>query len=219
MHAQNIINVKNLCKSYNVSGNEVNVLKNLSLEVKEREKIAIVGPSGSGKSTLLNILAGLEEFDSGTVEVNELDYTSAGSKIIDEMRLKNYGFIFQSFYLIETLNVNDNIILPILLQKGKIEKEYVDELCEILDIKNRLNFYPSQLSGGEQQRTAIARALINKAKIIFADEPTGNLDYANSKNVVKLLCDCCEKYGQTLLLVTHDTKIAEYMDRTIELGK
>lgn len=213
-----MINVKNLCKSYNVSVNEVKVLKNLSLEIKDKEKIAIVGPSGSGKSTLLNILAGLEKFDSGTVEVNNLDYMSVSSKVIDEIRLNSYGFIFQSFYLVETLNIYDNVVLPVLLKKSKVEKEYADELCEILDIKHRLNFYPAQLSGGEQQRVAIARALINKPKIIFADEPTGNLDYVNSRNVVKLLCDCCEKYGQTLLLVTHDNKMAEYMDRTIELG-
>lgn len=213
-----MIKLINLCKSYNVSGNEVKVLKNLSLEIKDREKIAIVGPSGSGKSTLLNILAGLEKPDSGTVEVNNLDYKSVSSKIIDEMRLNSYGFIFQSFYLVETLNIYDNIVLPVLLKKCKVEKEYTDELCEILDITHRLNFYPAQLSGGEQQRVAIARALINKPDIIFADEPTGNLDNVNSKNVIKLLCDCCDKYGQTLLLVTHDNKMAEYMDRTIELG-
>lgn len=213
-----MINVKNLCKSYNVSVNEVKVLKNLSLEIKDKEKIAIVGPSGSGKSTLLNILAGLEKFDSGTVEVNNLDYMSVSSKVIDEIRLNSYGFIFQSFYLVETLNIYDNVVLPVLLKKSKVEKEYADEICEILDIKHRLNFYPAQLSGGEQQRVAIARALINKPEVIFADEPTGNLDYVNSRNVVKLLCDCCEKYGQTLLLVTHDNKMAEYMDRTIELG-
>lgn len=213
-----MINIKNLCKLYTVSGNEVKVLRNLSLEIKDREKVAIVGPSGSGKSTLLNILAGLEKFDDGTVEVNNLDYKSVNSKVIDEMRLNSYGFIFQSFYLVETLNIYDNIVLPVLLKKSKVEKDYTDELCEILDIKNRLNFYPAQLSGGEQQRVAIARALINKPDIIFADEPTGNLDNVNSQNVIKLLCDCCEKYGQTLLLVTHDNKMAEYMDRTIELG-
>lgn len=212
-----MIQVKNLCKSFKIPGNEVNVIKNLSVNIQKGEKVSIVGPSGSGKSTFLNILSGIESYDEGSVIVNGIDYKTCNKKKLDKIRFNNYGFVFQEFYLVETLSAYDNIVLPMLAKNGKIDKEYVNDVCERLEISKRIKFYPQQLSGGEQQRVAIARALINRPEIIFADEPTGNLDFINSKNVIKLLCECCDKYSQTLVMVTHDRSMVEYMDKTIEL--
>lgn len=212
-----MIQVENLYKSYDLPSGKENVICNLSLKINEGEKVAITGPSGSGKSTLLNILSGLENYDEGKILINGIDYSECDKKKLDKIRFETYGFIFQAFYLIETLNSYDNIIMPALANNGMVDDEYVNELCEKLALTQRLNFYPMQLSGGEQQRVAIARALINKPKIIFADEPTGNLDVRNSRNVTGLLCECCEKYNQTLVLVTHDKSITEYMDKVIEL--
>ena len=212
-----MIKVENLCKSYKIPGGNVKVINNLSINIEAGQKVAIVGPSGTGKSTLLNILSGMEMYDSGYVIVNDINYKDCNKKQLDKIRFDNYGFIFQSFYLVETLNVYDNIILPMLAKSGNIDREYVNEICERLEIGHRINFYPQQLSGGEQQRVAIARALINKPKVVFADEPTGNLDFINSKNVIKLLCECCNNYNQTLVIVTHDRSITEYADRIIEL--
>lgn len=188
-----IIKVNNMCKKYENGSIMTDIFNNYSLEIKEGEKIAIMGASGSGKSTLLHILAGLEEFQAGEVIVDGINYIKTNYKKIESMRLEKFGFIYQKFYLIDTLNVYDNIILPALALRTNFDKEYTDELCEILKIESKKNYYPSQLSGGEQQRVCIARALINRPKIIFADEPTGSLDKENSNIVMKLLCECCEK--------------------------
>ena len=195
------------------------IFNNYSLEIKEGEKIAIMGASGSGKSTLLHILAGLEEFQAGEVIVDGINYIKTNYKKIESMRLEKFGFIYQKFYLIDTLNVYDNIILPALALRTNFDKEYTDELCEILKIESKKNYYPSQLSGGEQQRVCIARALINRPKIIFADEPTGSLDKENSNIVMKLLCECCEKNNQTLVVVTHDEMVSDYLDRKLVLSR
>lgn len=178
-----------------------------------------MGASGSGKSTLLHILAGLEEFQAGEVIVDGINYIKTNYKKIESMRLEKFGFIYQKFYLIDTLNVYDNIILPALALRTNFDKEYTDELCEILKIESKKNYYPSQLSGGEQQRVCIARALINRPKIIFADEPTGSLDKENSNIVMKLLCECCEKNNQTLVVVTHDEMVSDYLDRKLVLSR
>lgn len=213
-----MIKVNNLRKIYENSGITTEVLNNLSFNIEEGEKVAIIGPSGSGKSTLLHILAGLEEFQSGEVIVDNVDYSKTKQGKIDSMRLERFGFVFQKFYLIDTLNVYDNIIIPALALNNDYNSDYVDELCEILKISDKKYYYPSQLSGGEQQRVCIARALINKPKIIFADEPTGSLDRKNSNTVIKLLCECCKKNNQTLLVVTHDEIVSEYLDRKIILN-
>lgn len=165
-----IIKVNNMCKKYENGSIMTDIFNNYSLEIKEGEKIAIMGASGSGKSTLLHILAGLEEFQAGEVIVDGINYIKTNYKKIESMRLEKFGFIYQKFYLIDTLNVYDNIILPALALRTNFDKEYTDELCEILKIESKKNYYPSQLSGGEQQRVCIARALINRPKIIFADD-------------------------------------------------
>lgn len=214
-----IIKVNNMCKKYENGSIMTDIFNNYSLEIKEGEKIAIIGASGSGKSTLLHILAGLEEFQAGEVIVDGINYIKTNYKKIESMRLEKFGFIYQKFYLIDTLNVYDNIILPALALRTNFDKEYTDELCEILKIESKKNYYPSQLSGGEQQRVCIARALINRPKIIFADEPTGSLDKENSNIVMKLLCECCEKNNQTLVVVTHDEMVSDYLDRKLVLSR
>ena len=147
-----------MCKKYENGSIMTDIFNNYSLEIKEGEKIAIMGASGSGKSTLLHILAGLEEFQAGEVIVDGINYIKTNYKKIESMRLEKFGFIYQKFYLIDTLNVYDNIILPALALRTNFDKEYTDELCEILKIESKKNYYPSQLSGGEQQRVCIARA-------------------------------------------------------------
>lgn len=214
-----IIKVNNMCKKYENGSIMTDIFNNYSLEIKEGEKIAIMGASGSGKSTLLHILAGFEEFQAGEVIVDGINYIKTNYKKIESMRLEKFGFIYQKFYLIDTLNVYDNIILPALALRTNFDKEYTDELCEILKIESKKNYYPSQLSGGEQQRVCIARALINRPKIIFADEPTGSLDKENSNIVMKLLCECCEKNNQTLVVVTHDEMVSDYLDRKLVLSR
>ncbi len=214
-----IIKVNNMCKKYENGSIMTDIFNNYSLEIKEGEKVAIMGASGSGKSTLLHILAGLEEFQAGEVIVDGINYIKTNYKKIESMRLEKFGFIYQKFYLIDTLNVYDNIILPALALRTNFDKEYTDELCEILKIESKKNYYPSQLSGGEQQRVCIARALINRPKIIFADEPTGSLDKENSNIVMKLLCECCEKNNQTLVVVTHDEMVSDYLDRKLVLSR
>lgn len=214
-----IIKVNNMCKKYENGSIMTDIFNNYSLEIKDGEKIAIMGASGSGKSTLLHILAGLEEFQAGEVIVDGINYIKTNYKKIESMRLEKFGFIYQKFYLIDTLNVYDNIILPALALRTNFDKEYTDELCEILKIESKKNYYPSQLSGGEQQRVCIARALINRPKIIFADEPTGSLDKENSNIVMKLLCECCEKNNQTLVVVTHDEMVSDYLDRKLVLSR
>lgn len=214
-----IIKVNNMCKKYENGSIMTDIFNNYSLEIKEGEKIAIMGASGSGKSTLLHILTGLEEFQAGEVIVDGINYIKTNYKKIESMRLEKFGFIYQKFYLIDTLNVYDNIILPALALRTNFDKEYTDELCEILKIESKKNYYPSQLSGGEQQRVCIARALINRPKIIFADEPTGSLDKENSNIVMKLLCECCEKNNQTLVVVTHDEMVSDYLDRKLVLSR
>lgn len=214
-----IIKVKNLCKKYEDGSITTNIFNNYSLEIKEGEKVAIMGASGSGKSTLLHILAGLEDFQTGEVIVDGVNYIKTNSKKIESMRLEKFGFIYQKFYLIDTLNVYDNIIIPALALRADYNNEYIDEICEILKIESKKNYYPSQLSGGEQQRVCIARALVNKPKILFADEPTGSLDRENSNIVMQLLSECCEKNKQTLVVVTHDEMVSDYLDRKLVISR
>ena len=214
-----MIEVKDLYKKYKENSVVTEVLKNFSLKINDGEKVAIMGPSGSGKSTLLHILAGLESYQSGEIVINNNDYGKLPAKKISDIRLRDYGFVYQKFYLIDSLNVYDNIIVPALALNNDFDKEYVENLCETLKIKDKMYMYPSTLSGGEGQRVCIARALVNKPSIVFADEPTGSLDRANSEIVIELLCECCKQNNQTLVVVTHDEAVAEKMDRTIVLDK
>lgn len=207
-----------LTKTYNAFGeNAVKALKPTDLTLEKGEFTAIVGPSGSGKSTLLHLLAGLDKPSAGHVYINGADIYAMSERELSRFRRRNIGFIFQFFNLIPILSVEENIKLPLLMDGKKVEEDYINELMEILDIENRKNHLPGEISGGQQQRAAIARALANKPSIIFADEPTGNLDSKNSKEVLELLTKSIKKYNQTLVIITHDSQIASCADRIITL--
>ncbi|WP_346912543.1 ABC transporter ATP-binding protein [Clostridium sp.] len=216
-----ILRTEQLYKTYGTEESFVNALKKTNLTINKGEFIAIVGPSGSGKSTLLHLLAGLDEPSGGKVFIQDKSIYALKEKELAKFRRENIGFIFQFFNLVPVLNVDENIRLPLIMDGKKVDKEFMGELLDILRLKDRRYHYPSQLSGGQQQRVAIARALITRPSIIFADEPTGNLDSVNSKEVLGLLTSSIKKYNQTLVMITHDTKIASLADRiiTIEDGE
>ena len=210
-----LIEIKNAYKTY-VNGEVKNeVLKNLSLQVEQGEFIAILGPSGSGKSTLLNLIGGLDQLDCGEIIIDGNSICTENDEQLSRYRRKKIGFIFQSFNLIPVLSVYENIVMPTVLDDGEIDEEYIKDIIEQIGMTEYCNQFPSKLSGGQQQRVAIARALANKPKIILADEPTGNLDTKTGNDVMKLLTDGIKKYGQTLILITHNEEIARMADRVI----
>ena len=216
-----LIEVKNLSKVYGSGEAEVTALKNIDLNIEQGEFVAIVGPSGSGKSTLLHLLGGVDKPSSGEVIIKGESIYKLKEKELAILRRRKLGFVFQFFNLIPVLTAEENIEMPVLLDNGKIDKNYMNELLKLLGLEERRNHHPSELSGGQQQRVSIGRALANKPSIILADEPTGNLDSKNSKEVLELLKYCAKKYNQTLILITHDINIAKSADRviTIEDGK
>lgn len=183
------------------------------MTIFEGDFISIMGPSGSGKSTLLHIISGLDNPTSGTVLYNNIDIHNGSDKMLSAFRRKKIGFIFQQFNLLPVLTARENIIMPLLLDKKKPDENYLQELSSLLGLKNRLAHLPNELSGGQQQRVAIARALIAKPDIIFADEPTGNLDSKSGSEVMNMLCSIREKMNKTLVVITHDSRIAEMADR------
>ena len=207
-----------LTKTYGVGEASVKALKSTDLVIEKGEFTAIVGPSGSGKSTLLHLLAGLDERSAGHVYINGSDIYTMSEKELSRFRRRNIGFIFQFFNLIPILSVEENIKLPLLMDGKKVDEDYINELMETLDIKNRKTHLPGEISGGQQQRVSIARALANKPSIIFADEPTGNLDSKNSKEVLELLTMSVKKYNQTLVMITHDPQVAACADRIITIA-
>ncbi|MDD3223259.1 MAG: ABC transporter ATP-binding protein [Clostridium sp.] len=212
-----ILKVENLTKVYGKGENKVEALKNINLTVNKGEFVAIIGASGSGKSTLLHLLGGLDRPTGGKVIIdgeNIYDYKEDRLAIF---RRRKIGFVFQFFNLIPVLDVEENIALPALMDNDKIDKAYLKEIIELLGLNERKNHHPSELSGGQQQRVSIGRALLNKPSIIFADEPTGNLDSKNSKEVIELLKVTAKKYNQTLILITHDINIAEEAERVITI--
>lgn len=213
-----ILKTIDLIKTYGEKETEVKALKSTNLEIEKGEFIAIVGPSGSGKSTLLHLLAGLDKPSSGKVLINDVNIYALSETEISKFRRRNIGFIFQFFNLIPILSVEENIKLPVLMDGKSVDKEYMNELMEVLGIEDRKKHLPGELSGGQQQRTSIARALINKPSIIFADEPTGNLDSKNSGEVLQLLTSTIKKYDQTLVMITHDNSIADRADRIITIA-
>ena len=212
-----LLRVENLSKSYGKGEAKVDALKNINLSIKKGEFIAIVGPSGSGKSTLLHLLGGVDKPTSGNVFINEINIYDLKEKDLAIFRRRNVGLIYQFYNLIPVLTVKENILLPAELDNRKIDKEYLEDLLKTLDLKERENHLPSELSGGQQQRTSIGRALINRPSIVLADEPTGNLDSKNSKEIVELLKVSVKKYNQTLIMITHDTNIALQADRVITI--
>ncbi|WP_370830832.1 ABC transporter ATP-binding protein [Clostridium sp.] len=212
-----LIEVKNLSKVYGSGEAEVTALKNIDLNIEQGEFVAIVGPSGSGKSTLLHLLGGVDKPSSGEVIIKGESIYKLKEKELAILRRRKLGFVFQFFNLIPVLTAEENIEMPVLLDNGKIDKNYMNELLKLLGLEERRNHHPSELSGGQQQRVSIGRALANKPSIILADEPTGNLDSKNSKEVLELLKYCAKKYNQTLILITHDINIAKSADRVITI--
>ncbi|MBU5484036.1 ABC transporter ATP-binding protein [Clostridium sp. MSJ-11] len=213
-----ILKVENLSKIYGKGSNKVEALKNVNLSVTKGEFVAIVGASGSGKSTLLHLLGGLDRPTNGKVIIDGESIYNYKEEKLAIFRRRKIGFVFQFFNLIPVLDVEENIALPALLDKDKIDKKYLEELIEILGLKDRKSHLPSELSGGQQQRVSIGRALLNKPSIILADEPTGNLDSKNSKEVIELLKFTAKKYNQTLILITHDINLASMADRIITIA-
>ncbi len=204
-----------LTRRYGNGDSAVTALDSLSLAIEKGTFTAVTGASGSGKSTLLHLLAGIDTPTSGTVKINGTDLFSLSGEKSTEFRRDHIGLVFQSYQLLPVLTVLENIILPIRLAGQNPDQVYLDELIAFLDLSEKLSRFPSELSGGQKQRTAIARALITRPKIILADEPTGNLDSANSREIIRMLRTCVEKFEQTVVLVTHDPSAASEADRRI----
>lgn len=213
-----LLEVKNISKTYGSGETAVKALKNVSFSVPKGEYVAIVGESGSGKSTLLNMIGALDMPASGKVLIDGKDILAMDDRKRTIFRRRNIGFIFQAFNLIPELTVEQNIIFPVLLDYQKPDKKYLEELLTVLNLKERRNHLPSQLSGGQQQRVAIGRALLTRPSLILADEPTGNLDTQNSSEVIALLKETSKKYEQTILMITHNRSIAQTADRVLQVS-
>ena len=207
------IQVKDISKIYGVGVNKVVALNHANLTIHEGDFISIMGPSGSGKSTLLHILSGLDRPTSGNLTYDGKDIYSFSDKELSTFRRQRIGFIFQQFNLLPVLTARENIVMPLLLDKKQPKEDYLLQLTELLGISDRLDHLPHELSGGQQQRVAIARALIAKPDIIFADEPTGNLDSKSGGEVMEMLKNIWKKMGKTLVVITHDSRIAQMADR------
>jgi putative ABC transport system ATP-binding protein len=212
------LKIENLCKVYGKDGNQVTALDNVSLTIEKGEFTAIIGSSGSGKSTLLHIIGGVDVPTSGKVYLEGQDVYAQSNEKLAIFRRRQVGLIYQFHNLIPTLNVVENITLPILMDKRKVNEERLNGLLELLGLKDRKNHLPNQLSGGQQQRVSIGRALMNAPAVILADEPTGSLDSKNGHEIVKLLKESNKKYNQTLIIVTHDENIALQADRIIGIS-
>lgn len=212
-----ILKVDNLTKVYGRDSNTVVALNNINFKVEKGEFVAIVGASGSGKSTLLHILGGVDRPTSGKVYVEGEDVYNLNETNLAIFRRRQVGLIYQFYNLIPILNITENMTLPILLDGKKVDEDYLNELLDILDLKNRVNHLPNELSGGQQQRVSIGRALMNHPSILLADEPTGNLDSKSSKEIIELLKLSNKKYHQTIIMITHDQSLALNADRIITL--
>lgn len=213
----NVLKTVNLSKTYHNGEIDVEALKELNIELEKGKLTAIIGESGSGKSTLLHLLGGVDSPSAGQVLINDQDLYSMNENQLSIYRRRNIGFVFQFFNLIPVLTAEENILLPYLLDNAKPDREYIGHIISVLGIENELMHLPSQMSGGQQQRVSIARALAYKPAIVLADEPSGNLDSRNSREVLGLLRKCVETFDQTLVVVTHDEKIAAAADRVVIL--
>lgn len=212
-----ILEVKNLSKVYGKGDTMVKALDNVSFSVEQGEFVAIIGPSGSGKSTMLHILGGVDTPTSGNVIINNTDISTLDETALAVFRRRQIGLVYQFYNLIPILTVEENLTLPLLLDGRKPDKRQVDDLIDKLGLKHRLTHLPNQLSGGQQQRVSIGRALVNNPALMLADEPTGNLDSENSKEVISLLRHFNREYKQTIIIITHDEKIALSADRVIAI--
>lgn len=218
---ETILKTENLCKYYGKGENQVRAVRDANIAIKRGEFVTIIGKSGSGKSTLLHMLGGLDYPTNGKVWIGDKDIFSMKEEELAVFRRRKIGFIFQAFNLVSSINVWENIVLPLGLDGKEPEQEFVEDIIKTLGMENKIHNLPNTLSGGQQQRTAIARALASGPDIILADEPTGNLDSRTSDEVIGLLRMSAQKYGQTIVMITHDEDIAQIADRilVIEDGK
>lgn len=218
---ETILRTENLCKYYGKGENQVRAVRSADIAIKKGEFTAIVGKSGSGKSTLLHLLGGLDYPTSGKVWVKDADIFSMKEEELAVFRRRKIGFVFQAFNLVSSINVWENVVLPMGLDGKEADAAFVQEILETLGMEHKIHNLPNTLSGGQQQRVAIARALVSRPDIILADEPTGNLDSKTSDEVIALLKSSSQKYGQTVVMITHDEEIAQIADRilVIEDGK
>ena len=214
----NLLEVKSISKTYGEGDTAVQALKKVSFSVPKGEFVAIVGESGSGKSTLLNMIGALDMPSFGKVYIDSKDIFAMKERNLTVFRRRNIGFIFQSFNLVPGLTVEQNIIFSVLLDYQKPNRRYLEELLTVLNLRERRHHLPSQLSGGQQQRVAIGRALITRPALILADEPTGNLDTQNSREVITLLKEASKKYEQTIIMITHSRSIAQKADRILQVS-
>ena len=212
-----IITAKDIYKTFQTSSGEVHALNGINLILEKGLFYAIIGKSGSGKSTLLHILSGLDRPTAGNVLIDGKDLFSCSDEKMAIFRRRQMGFVFQQFNLLEEYNIKTNIEMPLKLDGKKVDSDFLQQITDMLGISEKMEKYPSELSGGEQQRVAIARSLIAKPKIIFADEPTGNLDKKSGEDTMRLLKMCARQFGQTLVMVTHDLDIARTADKVIQI--
>ena len=215
--SMSILETKNLKKYYGTEPNITKALDGVTLTVEQGEFVAIVGTSGSGKSTLLNMMGGLDVPTSGNVKVKRKDLSGLNDEQLTIFRRRNIGFIFQNYNLVPVLNVYENIVLPVELDGDTVDKNFMDEVVQMLALGDKLQNMPNNLSGGQQQRVAIARALVSKPAIILADEPTGNLDSKTSNDVLGLLKVTSQKFHQTIVMITHNSEIAQLADRIVRI--
>ena len=212
-----MLQIKNISKKYKTGELVQIALNDVSLNFRDNEFVSILGPSGSGKTTLLNIIGGLDRYDSGDLIINNISTKEYKDRDWDSYRNHTIGFVFQNYNLVPVLNVYENIVLPIKLDGNKVDKEYVDRVIEALGLETKLQSLPNHLSGGQQQRVAIARALATKPAILLADEPTGNLDSKTGLDVMGLLKVTGERFGQTIVMITHNEEIAQMADRIVRI--
>ena len=210
-----VVSARDLTRRYGDGDTAVDALRGVSLDVRAGELVAVMGPSGSGKSTLMHILAGLDTPTSGTVEIAGTEITKLGDTDLTRLRREHIGFVFQFFNLLPMLDAEENIVLPLSIAGEKPDKAWLEELLEKTGLAKRRSHRPAELSGGEQQRVAIARALITKPTILFADEPTGNLDSKTGGEILDLIRDSVDTYGQTIVMVTHEARAAVIADRIL----
>jgi putative ABC transport system ATP-binding protein len=213
-----VVQADDLVRVYGEGDTAVQALRGVSVEIEAGQLTAVMGPSGSGKSTLMHILAGLDKPTSGSVRIDASEITTLGDNDLTRLRRKHIGFIFQFFNLLPMLTARDNVLLPMTIAGEKPDPDYFDELIERVGLGDRLSHRPAELSGGQQQRVAIARALVSRPTVIFADEPTGNLDSKTSGEILRLMRGSVDEYGQTTVMVTHDSRAAAMADRVLFLA-
>ena len=214
-----ILEAINISKSFYNNTGKLDVFSNLSLSIKKRDLITIMGPSGSGKSTLLNILGTIETFDEGTLKINDKEIVKQNNDSLSKIRNQYLGFVFQFHHLIPEFNSLENVLLPQQIYKNDLNNSYAKELLQFMGLSNRMNHYPSELSGGERSRVAVARALVNKPAIVLADEPSGNLDIGNAKQLIKLFEKINNEFDQSIVIATHDKEIASIGNKNYFLDK